>query len=46
MPFHRSARWTVTNLGAKGIALYWNIDFTGYHRLPKDVRHFHAQWLR
>jgi hypothetical protein len=47
MPFHRSARWTLTNLSKKKIdAFYYNIDFTAYKSLPKDLRHFHAQWRR
>lgn len=47
MPFHKSARWTLTNLSGKTIdAFYYNIDFTGYKKLPKDMRHFHAQWRR
>ncbi|HEY3284479.1 MAG TPA: glycoside hydrolase family 172 protein, partial [Armatimonadota bacterium] len=45
MPFHKSARWTLTNLSNKRIdAFYYNIDFTGYDKLAKDLRHFHAQW--
>ncbi len=47
MPFHKSARWTLTNLSKKKIdAFYYNIDFTGFKSLPKDLRHFHAQWRR
>lgn len=47
MPFHKSARWTLTNLSGKTIdAFYYNIDFTGFKKLPKDMRHFHAQWRR
>src|SRR3954453_3552334 len=47
MPFHKSARWTITNLSSRAIdAFYYNIDFTGYDRLPKDLLHFHAQWHR
>jgi hypothetical protein len=47
MPFHRSARWTITNLSDRKIdAFYYNIDFTGYDKLPTDLRHFHAQWRR
>src|ERR1051325_2792407 len=47
MPFHKSAKWTITNLSPKPIdAFYYNIDFTGYDKLPKDLRHFHAQWRR
>lgn len=47
MPFHKSARWTITNMSQRRIdAFYYNIDFTGYDRLPKDIHHFHAQWRR
>lgn len=47
MPFHKSAHWTLTNLSKKKIdAFYYNIDFTAYKSLPKDIRHFHAQWRR
>ena len=47
MPFHKSARWTLTNLSGKRIdAFYYNIDFTAYDKLPKDMHHFHAQWRR
>jgi hypothetical protein len=47
MPFHKSARWTLTNMSKKVIdAFYYNIDFTAYDKLPKDLLHFHAQWRR
>jgi len=47
MPFHKSARWTLTNLSKRRIdAFYYNIDFTAYDRLPEDLLHFHAQWRR
>lgn len=47
MPFHKSARWTLTNLSSRQIdAFYYNIDFTTFDRIPADVRHFHAQWRR
>ncbi len=47
MPFHKSAKWTITNLSKKTIdSFYYNIDFTAYKGLPKDLRHFHAQWRR
>lgn len=47
MPFHKSARWTLTNLSNKPIdAFYYNIDFTAFDKLPKDLLHFHAQWRR
>ena len=47
MPFHKSARWTLTNMSKRRIdAFYYNIDYTGYDRLPEDLLHFHAQWRR
>jgi hypothetical protein len=47
MPFHKSARWTLTNLSHRRIdAFYYNIDFTGYKKLPKGLMHFHAQFRR
>ena len=45
MPFHKSARWTLTNLSKKRMdAFYYNIDYTAYPFLDKNLRHFHAQW--
>ncbi|WP_428940478.1 glycoside hydrolase family 172 protein [Fontivita pretiosa] len=47
MPFHKSARWTLTNLSDRRIdAFYYNIDFTAHQKLPKHLLHFHAQWRR
>ena len=47
MPFHKSARWTVTNMSKKRVdAFYYNMDFTAYDKLPKELMHFHAQWRR
>jgi hypothetical protein len=47
MPFHKSARWTLTNMSTKRIdAFYYNIDYTSYDSLPGDLHHFHAQWRR
>src|SRR5437763_10945118 len=48
MPFHKSARWTLTNLSDHKIdAFYYNIDFTAFEKLPDEsVRHFHALWHR
>jgi hypothetical protein len=46
MPFHHAARWTITNLGANAMLLWWNIDFTAQDKLPADLPHFHAQWRR
>ena len=47
MPFHKSARWTITNLSQKRIdAFYYNIDYTAYRRLPGKLLNFHATWRR
>src|SRR5262249_14584165 len=46
MPFHRAARWTLTNQSGASLILYWNINFVAEPRLPKSTRHFHAQWRR
>jgi hypothetical protein len=45
MPFHRSAKWTVTNLGETPVpSFYFQIDYSRLDRLPGDPRYFHAQW--
>lgn len=47
MPFHKSARWTITNLSKHRIdAFYYNLDWTKYDKLEPNMRHFHAQWRR
>jgi hypothetical protein len=47
MPFHRSARWTLTNGSDKRIdSFYYNIDYTALDSLPANTRHFHAQFRR
>jgi hypothetical protein len=47
MPFHRSARWTLTNGSGKLLeSFYYNIDFIALDSLPADTRHFHAQFRR
>jgi Protein of unknown function (DUF2961) len=47
MPFHKSARWTLTNGAARPIdSFYYNIDYTALDSLPADTRHFHAQFRR
>jgi hypothetical protein len=47
MPFHKSARWTITNLSRKRIdAFYYNIDFIAYKRLSEKLLPFHAEWRR
>lgn len=46
MPFHRAARWTLTNLGTATMLVWWNVDYTALPKLPREVPHFHAQWRR
>jgi hypothetical protein len=47
MPFHKSARWTLTNGSSKVLgAFFYNIDYTALKSLPVDTRHFHAQFRR
>lgn len=47
MPFHTSARWTLTNTSAKPIdSFYYNVDYTALDSLPAGTRHFHAQFRR
>lgn len=47
MPFHKSARWTLTNGSGKALeSFYYNIDFTALESLPAETRHFHAQFRR
>jgi D-arabinan exo alpha-(1,3)/(1,5)-arabinofuranosidase (non-reducing end) len=47
MPFHKSARWTVTNTSAKSVkSFYYNIDYTATKSLPANALHFHAQFRR
>jgi hypothetical protein len=45
MPFHKSARITVTNEGRERIgAFYSNIDYMLVPSLPEDALYFHAQY--
>jgi len=47
MPFHKSARWTLTNDSGKNLeSFYYNIDYTALDSLPANTRHFHAQFRR
>jgi hypothetical protein len=47
MPFHRSARWTLTNGANRPIdSFYYNIDYTALESMPSDTRQFHAQFRR
>ncbi|MCG3122623.1 MAG: hypothetical protein GIKADHBN_01015 [Phycisphaerales bacterium] len=45
MPFHTSARITVTNEGDKPLAaLYYQVDYTAEPKLPPDTMYFCAQY--
>lgn len=45
MPFHRSARITVTNQGPEAADLfYYNIDVRTFDALPENALYFHAQY--
>lgn len=47
MPFHKRARWTLTNMSNRRIdAFYYNVQYMKYDSLAKDTRLFHAQWRR
>jgi hypothetical protein len=47
MPFHKSARWTLTNGASRPIdSFYYNIDYTALDSMPADTRAFHAQFRR
>jgi len=47
MPFHKSARWTLTNGSDTPLeSFYYNIDFIALDSLPAATRHFHAQFRR
>lgn len=47
MPFHHHARWILENRSGETIhSFYYNIDYTAYDSLPKDVMEFHACWRR
>lgn len=47
MPFHKRARWTLTNMSTQRIdAFYYNVQYMKVDSLPKDTRLFHAQWRR
>jgi hypothetical protein len=45
MPFRSRARWTLTNLSAEPIYVYYQINYT-LTEVPEDVAHFHAQFRR
>jgi hypothetical protein len=45
MPFHRSARITITNEGKEPItAFYYNIDWQKHQSLPDNLFHFYAEY--
>lgn len=45
MPFRRSARLTIENLGDDPARLYYQIDYT-LTDVPEDMAYLHAQWRR
>jgi len=45
MPFRKSARLTIENLGTEEVILYYQIDYT-LTDVPTDAAYFHAQWRR
>lgn len=45
MPYHQSARMTITNDGAKQVnSFYSNIDYQTVTSVPDDALYFHAQY--
>ncbi|MGV8092589.1 MAG: glycoside hydrolase family 172 protein [Mangrovibacterium sp.] len=45
MPFHKSAKITVTNDGKKNArSFYYQIDYTKYNKLPPNAAYFCAQY--
>ena len=45
MPFRKSAKITLENIGAEPLTLYYQIDYT-LTDVPKDMAYFHAQFRR
>jgi hypothetical protein len=45
MPFRRSARLTLENVGSEEAIVYYQIDYT-LTDVPEDAGYFHAQWRR
>src|SRR5687767_2072958 len=45
MPFRKSARITMENIGEEQVTLYYQIDYTETE-VPKDAAYFHAQFRR
>jgi hypothetical protein len=45
MPFHKAAKITVTNEGAKAVrSFYYQIDYTEVDKLPRNTAYFCAQY--
>ena len=44
MPFKRSARLTINNLGRKPSQHWFEVNYRSYARAPKDQGYFHAQY--
>jgi hypothetical protein len=45
MPFRKSARITMENIGENQVTLYYQMDYT-LTEVPKDAAYFHAQFRR
>ena len=45
MPFRKSCRMTVTNIGPEEMVLFYQIDYT-LTEVPEDAAYFHAQFRR
>lgn len=45
MPFRRSCRMTLTNLGPEDMTLYYQVNYT-LTEVPEDCAYFHAQFRR
>jgi hypothetical protein len=43
MPFHKEARVTMENVGAKDMTLYYQIDYT-LTKVPRNAGYFHAEF--
>jgi hypothetical protein len=44
MPFKRSARLTITNLGKKPSLHWFEVNYRSFSRAPRDQGYFHAQY--
>jgi hypothetical protein len=45
MPFRKSARITLENLGTDSVTVYYQVNYT-LTEVPADAAYFHAQWRR